>query len=65
MLVGLNKYVDQLLPALQPHTPDSIKPWGVVSCVKVNIPTLSAERMISSKCVEGNIRNRTEGLYDI
>lgn len=35
MLVGLDKYVDWVLPALQPHTQDIIKPWEVVSLIKV------------------------------
>lgn len=52
MLVGLDKYVDWVLPALQPHSQDTIKPWGMVSWIKGNIPTPSSKRIISSKFEE-------------
>lgn len=35
MLVGLEKYVDYVLPAMQSHAQDIIKPWGMVSLIKV------------------------------
>lgn len=35
MLVGLDKCVDWVLPATQSHTQDIIKPWGMVSLIKV------------------------------
>lgn len=35
MLVGLDRYVDWVVPSLQLHTQDIIKPWGAVSLIKV------------------------------
>lgn len=46
MLFGLDKYINWVLPALQPHTQDFIKSWGIISGIKVNIPIPSSERMI-------------------
>lgn len=49
--VGLDKYIDWVLPALELCAQDIIKPQGIVSRIKVNIPTPSSGRMISSKFV--------------
>lgn len=67
MLVGLDKYVDWVLPALQPHSQDTIKPWGMVSWIKGNIPTPSSKRIISSKFEEiwEIDENKTLELYGI
>lgn len=67
MLVGLDKHVDWVLPALRPHTQDIIKPWGKVSLIKV-FPHLLQKKLFHLNLfeeiwvIDGS---KTLGLYGI